>query len=217
MSLFHALFHDPATGSLTYAQAATLQSTDTVVQQTQTWYDADGNLIATANYQRFPSDTTDTGALTAADSYVTASVSFYDTAGRDIEDVNYGREDTGSGQTHYFFNGTSGSLIQNSDGNPSVAEGTPPLPNSSSNYLVSQTVYNDTSATGPIVETINNAGVVTETQSDLMGRTIRTIQNYVAGGLTTYGNLENTDTAEDVTTDSLYDSSGRLAATVAYD
>ncbi|MGO9108944.1 MAG: Calx-beta domain-containing protein [Thermoguttaceae bacterium] len=216
----YACAETTATGSLSYAQATTLQTGqggDTVVQQTQAWYDADGNTIATANYQRFPSDTTDTGALTAANSYVTASVSFYDAAGRDIEDVNYGREDTGSGQTHYFFNGSTGALIQNSDGNPSAAEGTPPLPNSSSNYVVSETVYNDTSATGPIVQTIDNAGVITQTQSDLMGRTIRTIQNYVAGGLTTYGNLENTDTAEDITTDSLYDSSGRLAATVAYD
>ena len=31
----------------------------------------------------------------AADESVTASATFYDAAGRDIEDVNYGREDTG--------------------------------------------------------------------------------------------------------------------------
>ena len=44
------------TADLTYAEATTLQATDTVVEQTQNWYDADGNAIATADYQQFPGD-----------------------------------------------------------------------------------------------------------------------------------------------------------------
>ncbi len=213
------------TADLSYAQATTLQSTDTVVEQEQTWYDADGNTIATADYQRLPGDTTTTGALTAANSYVTATVSFYDLAGRDIEDVNYGREDIGlaAGQTNYFFD-SSGNLIAASDGNPAVVEAAPPAPNSSDDYIVSQTVYDDTSPTGPIVETIDNVGVITETQSDLMGRTVRTIQNYdglpygaTGSGFTSSGYVLASDMAQDVTTDYQYDAAGRLVAQTAYD
>ena len=83
--------------------------------------------------------------------------------------------------------------------------------------MVSQAAYVDTSANGPIVNTTDNLGIVTETQADLLGRTLRTIENYVSGGLSSSGLPTDSDTAEDVTTDSLYDTSGRLAATVAYD
>src|SRR5271165_290978 len=118
-----------------------LQSTDTVVQQDQTWYDADGNSIATAQYELLP-DASNTGALTATNSYVTASVTFYDAAGRDIEDVDYGRQDVIGGTATAFFN-TNGTLKAAADGNPAVAESTtPPQPGSSPNYSVSQTVYN---------------------------------------------------------------------------
>ena len=77
-------------------QAMYLQSSDTVVEQTQTWYDADGNTVVSADYQQFPGDT-QSGPLTALDSYVTATASFYDAAGRDVEDVNYGRQDLSFG------------------------------------------------------------------------------------------------------------------------
>ncbi len=74
-------------------------------------------------------------------------------------------------------------------------------PNSSNNYIVAETVYNPrTSATGPIVNSINNLGIVSETQSDLAGRTLRTIDNYVAAGLDQNGNPVAADIAEDVTT-----------------
>ena len=57
-------FPDPILppADLTYAEATTLQSGDTVVEQDQSWFDADGNVIATADYQRLPGDTTSTGA-----------------------------------------------------------------------------------------------------------------------------------------------------------
>ncbi len=63
-------------------------------------------------------------ALTATDSYVTASVSFYDAAGRDIDDVNYGRQDVIAGVATAFFN-ANGTLIA-TNGNPTVSQGTPP-------------------------------------------------------------------------------------------
>src|SRR5271165_1390631 len=180
-----------------------LQSTDTVVQQDQTWYDADGNSIATAQYELLPG-ASNTGALTATNSYVTASVRFYDAAGRDIDDVNYGRQDVIGGVATAFFN-TNGSLIA-TNGNPTVSQGTPPAPDTSGHYVVSETVFNDTGAVGPM-QTVNNIGVVTQTQSDLLGRTVNTIKNYVVGGLSN-GLPVASDKAEDVMTAFQYDSSG---------
>ena len=45
-----------------------------------------------------------------------------------------------------------------------------PGANPSADYIVTQTVYIDNSPSGPIVDTINNAGVDTRTISDLAGR-----------------------------------------------
>ena len=206
-----------ANESPTDYNAAMNVSGDTVVEQTQTWYDAGSNVVATAEYQRFPDDSTSTGALTAANSYVTASVDWYDSAGRPTYEVNYGREDTGSGQTHYIFD-SSGNLIAGSDGNPLVSEETPPVTNSSDDYIVSETVYDPVyNAVGAVEETIDNAGRITWTQSDLAGRTLRTIQNYVPAGLDQNGNPVAADTAEDVTTDYQFDTSGRLVTLTAYD
>ena len=206
-----------ANESPTNYSAAMSVTGDTVVDQTQTWYDAGSRVVAAAEYQRFPTDNSSTGALTAANSYVTASVDWYDNADRPTYQVNYGREDTGSGQTHYIFD-TNGNLIAGSDGNPLVSEETPPAPNSSNDYIVSETVYDPVyNAVGPVVETIDNAGQITWTQSDLMGRTLRTIENYVPAGLDQNGNPVAADTAEDVTTDYQYDTFGRLATLTAYD
>ena len=68
-----------------------------------------------------------------------------------------------------------------------------------------------------MVETIDNAGQITWTQSDLAGRTLRTIESYVPAGLDQNGNPVAADTAEDVTTDYQYDTFGRLATLTAYD
>ena len=360
-----------ATGNLNYTQATTLQlNMDTVVQQTQTWYDADGNAVLSADYQMLPGTQLWTGMpLTALNSYVSVTASYYDAAGRDIEDVNYGRQDlsygnpnmsqTGaglswsssnngtatvtlnndysvgdyvsiSGASHAFFNGvfmvasatstsftyadpngsvttdsgtvslvsqqatgglswsngtatvsvpntagfyqgnkwvlitgaspaayngwfqvftansssftyhlpsstnlsssstgnvcpvmfnTSGQLAVDANGLPLAMDCAAP-PTISSDYNVTQTVYNNTSATGPIVQSINNAGFITQTQFDLMGRTITTIQDYDAAGLDANTGLPvETDmgsNAKDVTVGDFYDTSGRLLATVAY-
>ena len=120
-----------------------------MVEQTQTWYDDDGNAIATATFQRLPDDPAgagSTGALTAADSYVTVTKTWYDAAGRDVEDVNYGREDVLDGQTSDFFvtsnDSSNGTLaIDSSSGVPYIVEDSAPTRNSSGNYIVSQTIY----------------------------------------------------------------------------
>ena len=125
--------------------------------------------------------------------------------------MSYGREDVASGLTHYFFDGTTGQLIDaDADKIPDVAEGVAPEPNSSDDYLVTRTVYNpQLSAAGPIVQAVDNAGRIAETQYDLAGRTIRVIQNYQNG------TVEETDTDQDVTVEYEYDTLGRLATTVA--
>jgi YD repeat-containing protein len=95
---------------------------------------------------------------------------------------------------------------------PDVVESTPPEPNTSDNYIVTKTVYNPRlSADGEIVDSIDNAGQITETQYDLLGRTIRTIDNYEDG------TVDETDTDSDVTTEYQYDSFGRLATVTAID
>lgn len=181
---------------------------DTVIEQVQTWYNASGQVVATATYQRLPDDTSSTGALTAANSYATASVVWYDGLGRMIASANYGREDVDSGLTHYFFNGTTGALIDSNANNvPDVAEAAPPAPNSSDNYIVGLTQYD---SAGRAYRSIDNLGRINETQFDDAGRTVRTIQNYDDGS------VAETDTDQDVTVEYQYDSGGRLVTLTAY-
>lgn len=181
---------------------------DTVIEQTQTWYDQAGQTVATAGYQRLPDDTSTTGALSATNSYATAAVVWYDGLGRTATTANYGREDVGSGLTHYFFDGTTGALVDsNSSGIPDVAEAAPPAPNSSDNYIVGLTQYD---SAGRAYRSIDNLGRINETQFDDAGRTVRTIQNYDDGS------VAETDTDQDVTVEYQYDSGGRLVTLTAY-
>ena len=181
---------------------------DTVVEQTRYYYDEAGRMVATAAFQRLPDDAATTGALDATNSYATASVVWYDGLGRTVASVNYGREDVDSGLTHYFFDGTTGALIDaNSDGIPDVAQDEPPTVNSSDNYIVSLVDY-DTA--GRAYKTTDNLGRESWTVYDDLGRTVKTIQNYDDG------DVDETDTDCDVTVEYEYDSYGRLATMIAY-
>ena len=188
---------------------------DTIIQQSQTWYDQAGESIATAAYERLPNDTT-TGALTAANSYATASVTWYDGLGRGVASASYGREDVDSGLTHYFFNGTTGNLIDaNADGLPDVAQNAPPQPYTSQNTsslagVDFQLQLVEYDAAGRAYRTLDNLGRINETQYDDAGRTVRTIQNYQNG------TVEETDTDQDITVDYQYDSSGRMVTMTTY-
>ncbi|NLE39212.1 MAG: hypothetical protein GX621_14410, partial [Pirellulaceae bacterium] len=189
-----------------YAAAATVAG-DTVVEQTQYYYNAAGRMVAVATFQRLPGDTTTEGELTAAYSYATAQVYWYDGAGRTVASVNYGREDVDSGLTHYFFNGTTGALIDtDANGIPDVAEAAPPQPDSSDDYLVSLTEYNDA---GRAYRSIDNLGRIDETRYDDAGRVVLTIQNY------DNGTVAETETDQDVTVAYEY-SAGRLVTLTAY-
>ncbi len=220
----------------TWAAADVVDSTDTIVQQTQTWYDQAGEPVATATYERLPNDTTTAGALDATDSYAITAVTWYDGIGRTVATANYGREDVRSGVTHYFFDGTSGSLIDtNSDGIPDVAEAAPPQPYTSQNpsslagidFQLQLTEYD---SAGRPYETIDNLDRINETLYDNAGRALRTIQNYTSPsdftngsplppgeGMGEGGIPLDTDIDHDITVDYQYDSGGRLATMTAYD
>jgi len=155
---------------------------------------------------------------------VTVSAAWYDGIGRTVETVNFGREDSAAGtETRYFFN-ADGTLNAAADGLPAVTEesaGTDLAPDSSDNYIVSQTFYN---SAGLPYETIDNLGRINETVYDAAGRTVRTIQNFdglaygaSGSGFNADGSVQETDTDHDVTVDYQYDSAGRLVTMTDYD
>ena len=110
---------------------------DTILQQTQYYYNTAGQMVASATYERLPGDdpaTGTVGALDATNSYATASVVWYDGVGRTVASANFGREDVLSDVPHYFFHEDDqgyqdGDLIDNDEnGIPDVAEGIRPRP-----------------------------------------------------------------------------------------
>jgi RHS repeat-associated protein len=184
-------------------------------QQAWAWYVPAGQAMATASYQRLPDDTSTTGSLTAGNSYTIAAVTWYDGIGRVVATANYGREDVGSGLTHYIFDGTTGELIdQDENGIPDVAEDSPPEPYPQDpNSLAGvdfQLQLTDYDAAGRAYRTLDNLGRINETQFDAAGRTVRTIQNYDDG------EVDETDTDRDVTVEYQYDTGGRLVTLTAY-
>ena len=189
---------------------------DTVIEQTRYWYDASSATIAAATYQRLPDDVTTTGELAPANSYATASVVWHDELGRTIATADFGREDVDSGLAHYFFDGTTGALIDTDDnGLPDVAQGVPPEPYTTGTPgslagldFQLQLIQYDTA--GRAYRTIDNLGRINQTDFDDAGRTIRTIQNYDDG------TVDETDTDRDVTIEYQYDFAGRLVTMTVY-
>ncbi|MCX7428827.1 MAG: autotransporter-associated beta strand repeat-containing protein [Planctomycetia bacterium] len=201
---------------------------DTVIEQTVYGYDAAGQTVATAAFERLPGDTSTVGALDATNSYATARVAWYDGAGRMTATADFGREDVNSGVTHYVFHATSGSdaggnysagdLIDvDRDGIPDVAEAARTAndietlvedANSEAgvDFNLSLTEYN---AAGLAYRSVDNLGRIDETQYDAAGRVVRTIQNYANG------TVAETDTDQDVTVYYGY-SAGRLVTMMAY-
>ena len=181
---------------------------DTVIEQSQVWYDGASQTVASATYQRLPDDAITTGQLTAANSYATASVIWHDPLGRTIATADYGREDVASGLAHYIFDGTTGALIDaDADGIPDIADVSPPQPNSSDNYVVALIEYD--LASRPY-RTIDNLGRINHSDYDDADRTIRTIQNCDDGV------VDETDTDRDVTIEYQYDFGDRLVTMTAY-
>ena len=181
---------------------------DTVIEQTEIWYNDASEVVGTAVYRRMPGDTSTEEALSATDSYVTVTLYWYDGVGRATTTVEYGREDVGSGLTHYIFNGTTGALIDtDSDEIPDLAQGAAPTYDTSDDYIVSTVLYD---SAGRPVGTFDNRGRLDVTVYDKLGRVVRTIENW-AGGV-----IAETDTDQDVTVEYEYDYAGRLVTMTAY-
>jgi RHS repeat-associated protein len=156
-------------GSGTDWNAANTVSGDHVLEQIETTYDAESNIIETTDRQRFNNDT-GTGALGNPTSGIGARVyyttAYYDAADRLTTSVDVGT----NGGTAY------------------VRPNTPPA--RSDTALVTSYDYN---AAGWIQDTMDPRGLDTRTLYDALGRTTMTIQNYTNGvptsntnGTTTY-------------------------------
>ena len=183
---------------------------DIVLEQTATAYDADGNVIETADAQRFNTDpagatTSGTGALftdsinsdgslvvtpsssgnLASRIYFTAT--YYDPAGREVANVNVG----------------------NNGGTPWSRLSSAPT-TSSSTVLVTQYGYN---AAGLIETVTDPKGIVTKTIYDNLGRTLYSIAAWTTGFDPT-STLPSSD-SEDQTTRYAYDGDGNTLSMTA--
>jgi RHS repeat-associated protein len=143
-----------------------------VLSQIESQYDADGNVILTADRERFHNETT-TGALgnptTAPLARVSYVASYYDAANRPTATVNVG---------------TNGGVSYT---RPST------VPAPSDTVLVSSIAYN----AGGLVDTVTDPrGIVQKTLYDNLGRTTKTIEAYTNGTPT-----NNTDKTTEYTYD----------------
>ncbi len=144
-------------GSGTDWNAANTVSGDTLLEQVETTYDADSNVIETIDRQRFHNATgtgplgTPTSGVGARDYYTT---DYYDAADRLTTSVDVGT----NGGTAY------------------TRPNTPPAP--SDTTLVTSYTYN---AAGWVQDTIDPRGLDTRTFYDALGRTITTVENYTNG------------------------------------
>ena len=181
-----------------WSDALTLSS-DTVIEQSHIYHDKAGRAVAALSFQRYGDDTTTTGALTGANSYRSAAVTWYDKADRPLGSADFGRD---NGSTLYVFTSTGTVLDSNTNGIPDEADGSARLPNTSDNYLASKTEYDDA---GRAYRQTDNLGHVTQTNFDALGRTKAVIANYVNG------TASETETETDQTVNYIYDTAGRLS------
>jgi RHS repeat-associated protein len=151
-------------GGTTWAAAGTVAN-DTVLEQSQTVYDADNNAIETIDRQRFD-NAIGTGALGDPTSGIGARAyyagAYYNAADRLTSTVNVGTN-----------GGTAWTM-------PS----TPPAP--SATALVTSYVYN---AMGLVQDVTDPMGIVNRTLYDNLGRTTKTIQDYTDGTETAESNI----------------------------
>jgi RHS repeat-associated protein len=130
---------------------------DTVLEQSEVSYDADGLPIATTSRQRFH-DASGTGALGSPSSGIAARVSYsatyYDKGGRTTASVDVGT----NGGSSWTRPGT--------------------VPSRSDTVLVSSVTFD---AAGRTYEVTDPRGLVSRTLYDALGRTTTTIENYVNG------------------------------------
>ncbi len=166
-------------GDTGYGDAATVTG-DTVLDQAEFTYDASGNVLSTVARARFH-DASGTGALGTPASGVAARVRYmgfyYDLSDRLTAGVDVG---------------TNGGTAWTRPGS---------VPTGSSTVLVTATSYD---AAGRVEDVTDPAGRVYRTEYDALGRTTKTVANYVDGV------VSNTD---DKTTGYAYTGAGMTALT----
>jgi len=190
------------TSETTYAQAKTADS-DTVIEQTDTYYDPAGLVVTVVRYEREEDDTTTTGLLDGSNSYRNTKVTWYDDADRPTHTASFGTD-----PDSYVFDATT-NLVKDSDsdGIPDEAEGTAREPNPvSGDWLGEKTEYDDA---GREYKVTDNLGYVMHTEYDLMDRQVKVIDNYDDGIV-----LGTEDTDTDRTTEYIYSLSTGLLTTV---
>ena len=176
--------NESAGDASSYPTPATLAA-DTILQQTDTDYDALGDSILVTTCQRNPS-ATGTGPLTSANARVSYLATWYDEIGRGTATADYGTELPVGGRPDQppTWNSTTGAW-DGSDG-----------------ALVTSTAYNDR---GEAFSTRDAAGRETRTFFDDAGRESETIQNYVTG------TFSDSYPDQDVTTETTYTPDGQVA------
>jgi RHS repeat-associated protein len=181
-----------------YADALTIVS-DTVIEQTNAFYDKAGNAVATTRLLRMPTDTTSTGALTVANAVPLSSVTWYDLVNRPVASGDYGRD---SGTTKYLYTSAGALIDANANGIPDEAEAAPRAVNSSNDYRITSLGYD---AAGRPYRTTDNLGRITQRSYDAAGLLTAVIENYVDGTAT------ETETSTDRTTQTIYGPGWRVA------
>jgi YD repeat-containing protein len=189
-------------GGSAYAGAGSITG-DVVIEQTQYQYDIYGNAWLTVAWRR-NHDTTGTGDLSWASApkgQAAYTVEWYDDIGRVTHRAFYGHNDktdiTGV-SSDFDPSGSTQTYSQYADDI---------TPDCSDKILVTEFAYDADS--GRMDEVMDNAGKETRSESDALGRTTETIENYVNGTAGT------TDYACDRTTVYDYDAKGRLARITA--
>ena len=166
-------------GDSAYADAANVTG-DIVLEQAEYAYDASGNALTVTSRQRFH-DASGTGALGSPASGIGARVSYsgfyYDLADRQTATVDVG---------------TNGASAWTRPGS---------VPSRSSTVLVNSVTFD---AAGRVYEVTDAAGRVTRTTYDALGRTTKTVENYVDGTVSD---------GDDKTTEFTYNAAGMTSLT----
>lgn len=151
---------------------------DQVIEQSDVWFTAASDQVAQVDYKRFDSNTV-SGPLTSSTAFATASITWFDAAHRQVGSANYGRDNDAT--TRYVL-ASNGSILLVSSTNPLImglpqeATQAPRTPNGSPLWQATATSYD---VNGRHWQDIDNAGRISRTTYDLLGRKTRTVQGLV--------------------------------------
>lgn len=197
--------------------AAVSPSSDLVVEQTDTRFNAAGLPDFVTNWRRIHDDATSTGPLTTSDGVATFAGYYYDNANRVVNTINFGTRNT---TVNTFANGTS--PVSSWPGSSA------PTPSSYPDDLVSQVSYN---TRGLAAVSTDPMGHSTAYLYDLLSRRFATIEgatftdgalnvtvawNHSAGRYVASGWPNPSHSDENRITSSVFDGAGNVTSQVAH-